>query len=57
MITKLCLIIGIVPLLILYGVKIYENKMWLTFPLAIACMLAVVVGIMIFFVHIGWVPK
>jgi len=61
MINKLCLIIGIVPILILYVVKCFENKYWFTVPISIIvvtafAMVAIFVAYAIFS-HIGWIPK
>jgi len=61
MITKLGLIIGIVPILILYAVKCFENKYWITTPLSFIITIVAVFGVMLplfmLFMKIGWLPE
>ena len=61
MINKLCLVLGIVPLIILYIVKCCENRYWLTVPISMiiimTMVLAVTISLGFFFINIGWIPE
>lgn len=61
MINKLCLVLAIAPLVILYIVKVCGDKYWLTVPLTFLIVLPIVLGTAVlcftFFTHIGWLPE
>ena len=61
MINKLCVILGVVPLAILYSVKCWENKYWLTVPISMFIVIALTIGCMVggvmLFMKIDWLPS
>lgn len=61
MINKLCIILAVAPLIILYIVKCIENKYWITVPLGIIICMGIMLGVTMGTVYLfqevlGWFP-